>query len=238
MSIVEEFRRDECRVLDRLVDGELGQAERCELLAALDDEPGAWRRCALAFLESQNMRWQLTRLAADSALAETRRAQAASYNVPLVRRGSFWGVCLSVAAGLLIAFGLGTRYAAVPAGATPNNLQVAAEEPATDPNAEASVETDLGEVEDPLDTVTLAPAAGEEGENIELPVAVADADESQWLDELNSGLPADLLERLRAAGMDVVRSQRLFPVDLSDGRRLVVPVEQVDIRHSGFNDDL
>ncbi len=46
MTILDDFRNDECRVLDRLVDGELSQPDRRELLAALDDEPGAWRRCA------------------------------------------------------------------------------------------------------------------------------------------------------------------------------------------------
>ena len=38
---------------DRLVDEELNEEERRELLGHLDDEPGGWRRCALAFLESQ-----------------------------------------------------------------------------------------------------------------------------------------------------------------------------------------
>ena len=38
---------------DRLVDGELSEEKRRELLAGLDNEPGGWRRCALAFLESQ-----------------------------------------------------------------------------------------------------------------------------------------------------------------------------------------
>ena len=49
MTIVDAFRRDEIRVLDRLVDGELGQAERRELLSACDDEPGAWRRLRWPF---------------------------------------------------------------------------------------------------------------------------------------------------------------------------------------------
>ena len=40
---------------DRLVDGELSAEEYRTLLAALDDEPGGWRRCALAFLEAQSL---------------------------------------------------------------------------------------------------------------------------------------------------------------------------------------
>jgi hypothetical protein len=38
----------EDRLLDRLVDGELGEVERRELLLRLESEPGGWRRCALA----------------------------------------------------------------------------------------------------------------------------------------------------------------------------------------------
>ena len=41
---------------DLLVDGELSDIERRQLLAGLDDEPGGWRRCALAFLEDQAWR--------------------------------------------------------------------------------------------------------------------------------------------------------------------------------------
>ena len=41
------------RLLDRLVDGELDGPQRAQLLAAIDAEPGAWRRCAMAFLEAQ-----------------------------------------------------------------------------------------------------------------------------------------------------------------------------------------
>ena len=41
MTILDEFHRDDRRVLDRLVDGELGVDERRELLAVFDNEPGA-----------------------------------------------------------------------------------------------------------------------------------------------------------------------------------------------------
>ena len=72
--IVEEFRRDDERILDKLVDGELTEADRKVLLSALDDEPGAWRRCALAFLEAQTWRGDFTQLLAGSALSSIEKA--------------------------------------------------------------------------------------------------------------------------------------------------------------------
>ena len=45
--------RGDDRRLDLLVDGELSEAERRELLQHMDEEPEGWRRCpALAFLEA------------------------------------------------------------------------------------------------------------------------------------------------------------------------------------------
>jgi hypothetical protein len=90
---------------------------------------------------------------------------------------------------------------------------------------------------DGADMVTLS-VDGDENGNIELPVAVASSDDPQWLDELDSDAPSGLFDQLKAAGLEVVRRQRLFPVNLSDGRQLVVPVEQVDIRRPESMEDL
>ena len=93
-------------------------------------------------------------------------------------------------------------------------------------------------LDDDLHSVTLAITGGDDSDSIELPVAVADEDAEQWLDDLENTVPAVLIERLRDAGFEVVRRQRLYPVELSDGRRLVVPVEQVDIRDPGAVESL
>ena len=70
MNIREQFRSRPQQVLDRLVDGELGVEDRRALLASLDDEPGAWRQCALAFLESQTFGWQLSQVATEPLLVQ------------------------------------------------------------------------------------------------------------------------------------------------------------------------
>lgn len=46
--------------IDRLVDDELGQIERRELIERLERLPNGWRRCALAFLEAQCWRRALS----------------------------------------------------------------------------------------------------------------------------------------------------------------------------------
>jgi hypothetical protein len=44
---------DDANDIDRLVDGELDENTRRELLLRLDSLPDGWRRCAIAFLEAQ-----------------------------------------------------------------------------------------------------------------------------------------------------------------------------------------
>jgi hypothetical protein len=232
MSILEDFRRDEPRVLDRLVDGELGQDERRELLAALDDEPGAWRRCALAFLESQTWRWQLLRLAKDP-LAHTPGAHA----VPLrstARRARFWAGCLAIAASLLVSFGLGLRFQSagrlleadnrVPQSDQTTRAPVAEVQFAPQKGDETLVSNDL----DQNDTITLALNDGENAER-EIRVPVSEADAGQNWSESESAMPTELLQSLLQAGLEVRRRQQWMPIDLSDGRRLIVPIEEIEI---------
>jgi len=47
------------RLLDMLVDGELADDQRRELLVRLNETPDGWRRCALAFLEAQSWRREM-----------------------------------------------------------------------------------------------------------------------------------------------------------------------------------
>ena len=42
------------------------------------------------------------------------------------------------------------------------------------------------------------------------------------------------MQELQLAGLEVTRPERLVPVELSDGRRLLVPIEEIDIRQPEF----
>ena len=96
---------DRDRLIDRLADGDLPDADRRALLARLDAEGDSdgWRRCALAFLEAQCWRQALGPLAERApATAPAVRNSAVVPGASRPRpRLAAW------AAGLLAAFALG-----------------------------------------------------------------------------------------------------------------------------------
>src|SRR5687768_13637877 len=97
------WQRD-ARLMDLLVDGELSEHDRRELLARLDETPEGWRRCALAFLESQDWRHELKTVARDPESADSVPAPAFSRSVFLRIP---WSTGLAMAASFLLAFALG-----------------------------------------------------------------------------------------------------------------------------------
>src|SRR5689334_2848530 len=91
--------------LNRLIDGELSPTEYRAFLSALDDEPGGWRRCALALLESQ---------ALSDELIDLRRTLDSPANVSANNRivlthpaGVSPLSLLAIAASFFVAFALG-----------------------------------------------------------------------------------------------------------------------------------
>jgi hypothetical protein len=229
MTILDEFRRDEQRVLDRLVDGELSADERRALLASLDDEPGAWRRCALAFVEAQSWGWQLSRLAAEPLVCKTSADVAVAAKSS--GRGRLWGLGLSIAASLLVAFGLGTRFASTQPAPTEEAAPPATRiELATENEPEPAPQ--VAEESPKWETLTLAAADGvDPADRFQLRVLDSNEPEEGWSLDEQSELPASLQSLLEASGLQVERQRRLLPIDLSDGRRMVVPVDEINIRN-------
>lgn len=246
MTIIDDYRADEGRVLDRLVDGELSQAERRALLAALDDEPGAWRRCALAFLESQSWRWQLAQIASEPLVAQAATRGPAGSAAISAKRSNGLGRWLAIAAGLLISFTLGTRFTPAPqqAANVPSEASsaVAAHDALPAPVPEAIAENpsepaaEASAAEPNWETLTLASLEGADGESAasSFEVRVRDNADSQTLQELlsanESALPEALVRQLELEGWQVSRQRQLVPVSLPDGRRMVMPVEQIDVQ--------
>ena len=93
------------RRLDLLVDGELNEDDRGELLRGLDREPDGWRRCAMAFLEAQAWKQALGAMFRPAAQAEAK---------PRARRPPNWKrrmeMAMAMAASFLVALAVGTHW--------------------------------------------------------------------------------------------------------------------------------
>ena len=92
--------------IDALVDNELAEALRRELLFRLEQQPDQWRRVALAFLEAQSFAASLTPSTCEPALIVTPRKEVAQQPISLLRRYS-WKNLAVLAACMLMAFLLG-----------------------------------------------------------------------------------------------------------------------------------
>lgn len=213
-EILDRFRHDPARVLDQLVDGELSEPDRRGLLAALDDEPGGWRCCALAFLEAQVWRQELRGARQDLATV--------ARSAPRPRRWTSWW---AIAASALVALGGGYALRGYTGGAP------SARDQFTLQPAPAERETQL--VGGPQQLRLRMQLPGREDAPIEVPVTAATDVDPQWLVRQRSALPEDVYRALERAGHRVERGGRLWPIKLEDGRQLVVPVEEVDVHYVG-----
>lgn len=239
----------EDRDLDRLVDGELDENRRRQLLLKLETQPDGWRRCALKFLESQA--WG----AAIAAEAASQGCKTAGERVvpsqPTVegatapprprRRGPRdlrpWLNALAAAAALLVALNVGLQWRdrqeiADNAGrGTAQQASNVAPPAAAPDRALAS----RGQAPSGWQTVTLAVPDGASGgtAQIQLPCRESDQFDEQWLKSLPGAISPEARRALERNGYQVRQHRQLVPLPLEDGRRLVVPVDQVELRFVG-----
>jgi hypothetical protein len=195
------------RLVDRLVDGELADAERRELLLRFEREPDGWRRCALAFLEAQNGRQAFGPLMASDVPrpidVPLGRVAGAESSKPRHRMQSQrpWRAVVrltGLAAGLAAAFALGWSFHSRP------------EEPA--PHVSSNQQAISSE----------SPQAA--------PVELATGAAKPKSAEL--ALLDPLIKEWEQQGYSVETQQRLVPVESKDGRKLNLPVQEVRLRYT------
>ena len=223
--------------LDLLVDGELGDQRRGELLARLDAVPGGWRRCALAFIEAQSWTQDLRAIRQESPAT----AQTPQLAPQRGSKRSRLGPVLAMAASFLIALGLGAYFRGFWSRleTTVSPVQTAITVPSTSqggPSVSPGFAGSAGPVSPEIwQTVALPVADGSGGitESVPLPARVADHLDPQWLESFPPAMPRDVISALRESGHEVQQQRQFVPVPLQDGRRLVVPVDQVDIHFVG-----
>lgn len=240
------------RELDLLVDGQLDDASQRDILARLERQPEAWRRCALTFLEAQCLSKEFGSLTLHWA---SRPAGVATHDLPqslpspAPRRS--WNdrvpSVLLMAGSFLFALGLGLvgrSWLAAPE-------ERRGPERTAPPAALASTPADLrqpamvfvptrprsGDPPAPPSgwrMVTLAAPEGSAARKpIQVPAVESDQLDEGWLHNMPSEVPIELLRALERTGHAVQQSRRLVPMPLEDGRRVVVPVDQFEVHYVG-----
>lgn len=247
---------------DRLVDDELSEEERRELLDHLDDEPGGWRRCALAFLESQCWKQSFRPMPdansfriANIQPAATTAGEMSSLDgatpLPHVKNPprSSWPGRLSLvsamAASFLVAMWLGSvahrawvsgPSTGVDANAIAHNGGVHSAMQPNVPNASLAVAPrPRNVIANPWHTVTVSDSSDGRGPRrmMDVPAVERNNIDEQWVRSVPAAIPDNVMQALHRTGHQVEQQRELVPVPLQDGRRLVMPVDRVNVHYVG-----
>ena len=216
---------------DRLVDDHLSDQQYKTLLASLDTEPDGWRRCALAFLEAQAWGQEFRAVVRP---AESRGTVSTAVRVSAagtLRPASL----LAMAAGLLVAFTLGSVLSGLWTTSDIDRFEETANvqlelEPNTGLAADVQVANEANEPV-PMGNVTFFVSGpdGYQSEQIQVPIFDSEQWDSAWLTDRQSTVPDDLVEEWRRLGHQVRRHRQWVSLQSEDGRRFVMPVEEVEI---------
>lgn len=229
---IDEIPIDDDWLLELLVDNELNDQQRRRLLDGLDGEPDGWRRCALAFLESQSCAGDLSAWVPDPGRAAT--------PVERVKPGRL-GRLSAVAAALLLAFALGTASR----GWLGFGLPSATEIPETGTGLPSVARQGRDGKQAPEDVAvapTQAPTpgrrpigvvariapehAGEDPRAIRAPVIDASQLDAQGISLAVLSIPPEVLTAMELTGHRIERRYGEEHLDLDDGRRVLVPFEE------------
>ncbi len=227
------------RTLDRLVDGELSRKEYDAVLRSLDQAPGQWRRCALAFLEAQAWQRELGNLRREAAIAIP---PPAAVPRPQPAASNRWSLLLAVAASFLVAFGLGLVIRpfapATPSGGGEQLAEqtVPPDAPIGDaPRPSAPVPAVAPPGRSPRENVTVVMDGGDGSGSHEVPVPVYDwsPQNERMLSPTPTNIPSEVRRVLQAMGCELRLKRQLIHIETSDGSPAVIPVEQVEIVPAG-----
>jgi hypothetical protein len=236
---------DEGSIFDRLADGELSESERRALLASLDAEPEGWRRCAMAFLEAQTWRdsfGELTHTMRKPAELPTLGAPPPSPKKRKKPLGTM-GTVMAMAASFLLALGLGGwmlhepppgRFGAPGANmlADNNGPREVTPHPGVSPAVGETMRQPQTAASAPWQMVRLqAPGLTGDDEPLQLPALPRDRLDEDFLKTVPNPLPEDVLRAFERTGHEVRMHRELVPVQLKDGRQLIVPIDQVDVQY-------
>jgi hypothetical protein len=205
-------------LIDRLAAGELDDDARRDLFAWLDREPSHWRRCALALLEARELE-EAFGVGAGVGVGESRigaPGPADRLARPSVVRPSRQSAIFALAASIVVVFSLGVFTRGFFVASAPRSVELAGSPDRETPSGAA--------VKGPSDTVVKGP----ETVSDKRPTAVASASPATAQSDL---IPPYVRSQLERRGYQLRSRSASLPVVLPDGRRMMVPVDELQLKH-------
>ncbi len=193
----------------RLVDNQLSDSDRAELLLAADREPELWRKITLAFIEEQV--WCSAISAQNGGVITCPHGYKSSWANSVTRSSAhaikpWW---LAMAAVALIAVTISVRMMTIGGDGNGSSTLI-------DPNHETIA-------------VNNKPYMLEMGDQ-QVPLYEHSDSMSDFLAQSEGELDPLFLQQLQNAGMDVQPNTRYITGSAPDGRSFVVPVKQFKVR--------
>ena len=227
------------QTLDQLVDGELSSQQRHEVLSALEQSDGGWRRCALAFLESQAWGKEFKQLAHEQRQPRVKPKRIINTSSASTAR---W---LALAASLLVTFVLGwqaqRQWMMQAVGVQELSTQIANTtdipvDRSTDVASLAPEEEKVAIAEfEPSDDVLTVWVQDRQGQRraVGIPLVEARALDPRFDAQLDTqfgpAISDPIRRRIEAQGYQVNSRRRYAPLWMENGRPLVLPVEDTQI---------
>jgi hypothetical protein len=237
-------------LIDQIVDGALTPAQLHAAIDCLDREPDGWKRCALAFLEAQCWRESLCLVGAPIAKSFKAESTFPQLNdvdpIRTVRRWISRGLAASVVAA---SFALGwLGHDGHRGSRSGGDVAVRSGEAETKPHDIPKPETitsTAGDAARPAvveavgsryDVTMVAQLrVGSADAKSSLPILAGPGINTEWLKNQPPPVSQHGQAVLQQHGYQVDQRRRLISATLGDGRRVTVPIDQVQIRYTGNN---
>lgn len=248
--------------IDRMVDGEFSDEQQRSLLRRLEDSQTGWKALALAYVEAATLKSQFSPLLMKSDSGTTGFIRGPSESTttmaalpePIdghesIPRNQSSATSIFAVVAVLLVFGLGIWLGRtqVELPGQPDSIADRTESPRSEIPRSLQQEEQTPVFNDSIDrdalptpkTVQVVYSDGQSDVLRVVDVPIADSilgDGSKQLDEFwhraESAIPTELRAELEKSGHRITESRDLWPVQLPDGRSVVIPVSQVHVANT------
>jgi len=237
-------------LIDQIVDGALTPAQLRVAIDWLDRQPDGWKRCALALLEAQC--WRESFLRVGEPIMTNLPGETPTFTpkfVHPIRKARRW-VGRALAASVVAAsfalgwLGHGARFgprpdelAAAPSGEFETKARNAPQPESPTTTVGDTPRPTVVDVVDPRNDITMVARlrVGSANSQTALPILAGPGINTEWLKNQPPPVSEHSQAVLQQHGYQVDQRRRLISTILADGRRVTVPIDQVQIRYTGNN---